>query len=110
MRRTRARDAAGLQVEAGVAERGAEGSPPTGSSDADQDVRHESQIPVEHRQPDTEITSGGGDEPHGEGTDSASSWDTVEDDGGAELEGRWKAAVEGSGGRHGGGWVDGEGW
>jgi len=93
MRRTRARDAAGLQAEAEVAEGGAEESAPPATSDADQDGRHDSQIPAEHWQPDTEITSGGGDEPDGVGTDSASSWDTVEDDGGAEPEGRWKAAV-----------------
>ena len=48
---------------------------------------------AEHRQPDTEVKSGGGDEPDGVETDSASSWDTVEGDGGAEQEGRWKAAV-----------------
>ena len=93
MRRTRARDAAGLQAEAEVAEGGAEESVPPASSDVDQDVRHESQIPAEHLQLDTESTSGGGDQPDGGGTDSASSWDTVEDDGGAKLEGRWKAAV-----------------
>jgi len=67
--------------------------PPPASSDANQDVRHVSKIPAEHRQPDTEITSGGGDEPDGVGTDSASPWDTVEDDGGADMDGRWKAAV-----------------
>ena len=93
MRRTGARDAAGRQAEAEVAEGGAEESASPATSDAKQDVRHESQIPAEHRQPDTDITSGGGDEPDGEGTDSASSWGTVEDDGGAEPEGRWKAAV-----------------
>ena len=93
MRHTRPRDAAGLQAEAEVAEGGAEESAPPASCETDQDVRQESQIPAEHRQPDTEITSGGGDERDGQGTDSASSWDTVEDDGGAELEGRWKAAV-----------------
>jgi hypothetical protein len=96
VRRTRARDAEGLQAEAEVAEGGAEEAAPPASSAANQDVqdvRHESKIPAEHRQPDTEITSGGGDEPDGVGTDSASSWDTVEDDGGAGPEGRWKAAV-----------------
>ena len=96
MRRTRGaarRGAAGLQAEAEVAEGGAEEAAPPASNDAGRDVRHESQTPAEYRQPDTENTSGGGDEPDGEGTDSASSWDTVEDDRGAEPEGRWKAAV-----------------